>query len=303
MIKKSDKKYLNNPDYSMPLEKFFEKKIYAASNKDNTTVEKVYLTSNEWLGDSFKQYGDLTNKRVLTVGSSGDQLLNSILMGSTDVTLIDANLFAKYFVEYKIAIIKNFDYENYIHLIMNALGNYSMFNFDSYKKIFHDLSDETAQFWGTIFMETNFQDYLGKTLIHHAWPHKNDGFTESSEVYEKLKKNLKTAKISFKTAELNEFSRHIKGKFDLILLSNIYDYYNCEFLGKLKFKHIAKSLYKNNLADGGILQVEYEFPISDNSELLKTFKDENIQKLLVCPEMAHYNYILKKPLFDKQLEK
>jgi hypothetical protein len=110
-------------------------------------------------------------------------------------------------------------------------------------------------------------------------------------------------KISFVISELSEFSKNVKGKFDLILLSNIYDYYNYVSLGKLKFKYIVKNLYKNYLANGGILQAEYEFPITDNSELLKTFKGENIQKLLICPEMNHYNYILRKPPFENQLEK
>ena len=45
---------------------------------------------------------NLKNKRVLTVGSSGDQLLTFSLMGSRDVTIMEANPLTPFFVALKL---------------------------------------------------------------------------------------------------------------------------------------------------------------------------------------------------------
>ena len=53
---------------------------------------KIYPFTTENLNAYLTKY-DFTNKRVLTVGSSGDQILNTFLMGAKDITVFDINPF------------------------------------------------------------------------------------------------------------------------------------------------------------------------------------------------------------------
>ena len=48
MFTEEDKDYLNNPDYSLALEKFFDTSYYKEKNKTNGTLTKAYhsLTKN-----------------------------------------------------------------------------------------------------------------------------------------------------------------------------------------------------------------------------------------------------------------
>ena len=85
------KKQTNGIIYDEAYEKLFMPELY--SDQKNYTVDKAFAISNEALDQVFDGE-NLTNKKVLTVGSSGDQALNSIINGSTDVTVIDVNVFA-----------------------------------------------------------------------------------------------------------------------------------------------------------------------------------------------------------------
>ena len=49
---------------------------------------------------------NLNGKSLLTVGSSGDQIFNAVLMGINDVTQVDINPFAKYYYYLKMYYLK-----------------------------------------------------------------------------------------------------------------------------------------------------------------------------------------------------
>ena len=63
---------------------------------------RVYPLSNEQLNQYFSKL-NLNNKKVLTVGRSGDQILYSLLYGAKDITFVDINPYAKFYIDLKIA--------------------------------------------------------------------------------------------------------------------------------------------------------------------------------------------------------
>ena len=63
---------------------------------------KIYSFSTENISGYIDSF-DLENKSLLTVGSSGDQALNAILRNWKDVTVMDINLYAKYYYYLKAA--------------------------------------------------------------------------------------------------------------------------------------------------------------------------------------------------------
>ena len=60
----------------------------------------VYPFTTEHIA-GYLPYFDLKDKSLLTVGSSGDQVLNAILMGSNDITITDLCMFAKEYFNLK----------------------------------------------------------------------------------------------------------------------------------------------------------------------------------------------------------
>ena len=109
------KGYLNDFDCDIAGEKLFLPEFY--NNNENYTTNQAFAISNEMLPEIFKNL-NLKDKNVLTVGSSGDQALNAILHGAKDITIIDANIFTQYFIEYKIAVIKTYNFNDFDNLFI-----------------------------------------------------------------------------------------------------------------------------------------------------------------------------------------
>ena len=62
------------------------------------------------------KYFDFQNKSLLTIGSSGDQILNSFYYGARDITLFDINEYSKYYIYLKIAAIISLNYKEFQYL-------------------------------------------------------------------------------------------------------------------------------------------------------------------------------------------
>ena len=74
------------------------------------SFEKIYPFTTENIAGYIKEM-DVKDKSVLTVGSSSDQVFNSLLLGAKDVTLFDINESAPLFYELKRDFILKYDRE------------------------------------------------------------------------------------------------------------------------------------------------------------------------------------------------
>ena len=168
---KEEKKYLTNPDYDLLGETLLAMPEYDSFSPDfnvEKVVKKVYHCSNEKLNAYFKDL-NLKGSRIATVGSSGDQVLNAIFYGAKDITLIDANIFTRAYFEYKTAMIKNLNFDEF----KSNLGMFSMFNWKIYSKISHDLSKRTKLFFDELMLNQDDkghdydEGYLTDSLIRN----------------------------------------------------------------------------------------------------------------------------------------
>lgn len=82
------------------------------NNINSNLYYKVYSFATENI-NGYIDYFDLKNKSLLTVGSSGDQILNAYYKGCRDITLIDVNPFAKYYINLKIAGVISLTYQEF----------------------------------------------------------------------------------------------------------------------------------------------------------------------------------------------
>lgn len=270
----------------------------------NDIRDTCYLTSNEDL-KAFMKREYFEGKRVATVGSSGDQMLDSLLLGAKDVTLIDANYYSRAFAEYKLAMVKNLNYEKF--MVSLEVPRIKLFNINLYKEISHDLSRPVQEFWDRLFLEYQGEylelddfnyDYLENNVTATTISSELILFDENSGVnyiaskdnYLKLQEFLRKGdyKINFARADVSRFNEVLEGTFDVILLSNIYDY-----VDHYNFVKYVKELYNNKLNPGGLIQVHYAFVHDDyeKSDLQRYYKGLNIE-IPMCDEGA---YLLHKP--------
>ena len=111
----------------------------------------IYKTTNETISnESYFSY--LKNRdRVLSITSSGDQIINCILAGVKEIVGIDICRFPKYFIALKLAAIKSLEKKEFLKFILgNRDIDFSFFN-DLYSKVRKNLSGELLLFWDNIF--------------------------------------------------------------------------------------------------------------------------------------------------------
>ncbi len=273
MSYKEFKEYFNNQDFNLPLEylasKYMDIRVdgkfqvmdkYAVNHVTTT----AYAFSNENLNSMFERM-NIEGKKVLTVGSSGDQAINASYYGAEEVTIIDASVFAKPYIQLKLAAMKNLSFDEFNYYFKTD----NVFDHRLYARFSHDLDDESKMFWDTLFLETPCNDTLFSNIIKESeYTHHKKGskFYGNEEDYNKAKEAISKTKFNFITAEFAEFTEVLKdkGKFDLILLSNIFDYIEDNKV----FTKVVKSLYDNHLAKNGAMQVDYVFDKETENHIL-----------------------------------
>ena len=229
----------------------------------------LYPFTNENINGYYSNM-DFNDKNVLTVVSSGDHIINAILMGASEVDAFDINPLAKYYVELKIAAIKSLSFEEFLLFLYNKstfkIPKYYL-NKDIYKKIRNELSGNYREFWDYVF-ETYTPKQLYKSFLF------TDDFLDLSsllkansylkeENFYRLKEILKYKKVTYYDISLIDI-KNIDKVFDLIILSNVPAFsnriYKRDFIKNLKelietlkysnTKVVVSNLYSNLLECG-----------------------------------------------------
>ena len=117
------------------MNKELEEALYTAKErcKGNTIIDEEYIWDFEDIFPftteniaGYIDYFDLQDKSLLTVGSSGDQIINAAFKGAKDITLLDINPYAKYYYYLKAAGI----------LELNLTDFNEFFRYNDYPKVF-----------------------------------------------------------------------------------------------------------------------------------------------------------------------
>lgn len=250
---------------------------------------RIYTFTTENINGYIK-YFDLKNKSLLTVGSSGDQILNAYFYGARDITLFDINPYAKYYVYLKVAAILSLTYNefqcfffkrgsdnnsnkdvfspnlfNKMKLIMKEL-DYESFYF--FNELFSLYDDDTIRIRYSLFDDDEYRNVVIKNF---------NVYLRNEELYNKLKKKLYD--IHFKYINGNIFEDNINLQYDNIFLSNL-----CTITNLKEFKELIKKLDFNNLKDNGSIMLGYLWDTNFNSDkYLDNWKE--IYKLPITKEV------------------
>jgi len=270
----------NDQDYSLLLERFYMNYKYLTEERNGqqlySITDQCYAASNENLKEVFAHIlsKNKTISKAAVVGSSGDQLLNCLYKGVKDVTLIDKNPMAEAVTELKLSALKNLNYIEF----MNFWNMHKVLDYKLYQKLSYSLSDKAKMFWDNIMLEmqpSNGYDILDSIFQRDSfwckgYDVRGSEFYKRRFKYNRMQKilNKNDYKITYIVSDLEGFSDNLKGKYDLIMLSNIFDY-----VDTTPFFEVINKFKDNNLEEGGVVQILYDFDRSTYFPFVSSFKD------------------------------
>lgn len=218
---------------------------------------EVYPFTTEEIATYFSLI-DFYKKKVFTVGSSFDQVLNALLLGSKDVLLYDINENAKEFSQIKMEIIKDTPSRE-----------------EMYKKVL-DVKDVP----------------LSNDLFSYDLLTKMNYYMSSDENYEKLRNilKLKDYNLRYIQGDILDISCLKDEKFDVMILSNILQYLPSFVREGESDENLFKQIFKNfyeHLNNDGLLQLLYYYGFTPS--LLRcnyqSYKYLRIMLNLLCEEV------------------
>ena len=218
----------------------------------------------------YLEYFDFNNKSLLTVGSSGDQILNSFYCGARNITLFDINEYAKYYVYLKIAAIASLNYKDFQDFFFKRVNAFNenelMFSKTFFKKLKNTL--KIFDYESFYFFDELFNSFKGKVIRDRMF---NDAeyrnrvikgfniYLHSENNYNRLKSIIEN--INFKYINGNLFKDEIEGRYDNIFLSNL-----CTVVDIYKFFNLVKRINDNNLNINGSMLFAYLWDIQFESD-------------------------------------
>lgn len=124
---------------------------------------KIYPFTTENI-DGYMHNFDVFGKKSLTVGSSGDQVINLAMCGCLDQTVIDVCPNTKFYFYLKKAGLLELDYSEFLQFFrfrnypMLFKENSSVFSselYDKLKNTLYDLDKDSFTFWDTLFYDVD----------------------------------------------------------------------------------------------------------------------------------------------------
>ena len=232
--------------------------------------EEVYPFTTENIA-GYIDYFDLQDKSLLTVGSSGDQIINATFKGAKDITLLDINPYAKYYYYLKAAGILElnltdfnefFRYNDYPKVFKY---NKKVFDKASYKKLkstLKSLDNDSYLFWDELF-DMYQPDHIRFSLFSNdeygtSVLGKSNLYLQSENTYDETKTKLKELRPEFINEDI--FKSNLTKNYDNIWLSNIACY-----LYQDKIKGMTDK-FADKLAVDGKLLISYLYSIDMNTE-------------------------------------
>lgn len=282
----------------------FEEKLSKAismCNMDNVYKQdfaKIYTFTTENISGYLK-YFDLENKSLLTVGSSGDQVLNAYLEGCRDITLVDINEFAKFYLYLKISAIMTLDYKGFKDFFFKCNSNYfnidinkNMFSkktFDKFKSTLRLIDYESYLFFDELFntfsSSTIRKNLMNDDVLVNSIIKGFNKYLKNEENYNLLQKMLKKELHKLKFNYINEdiLKFDSEKRYDNIFLSNISKYITLNDLEclvmrlnenlneKMLFSYIYQTTFDKDKYDNSWCDI-YKMPIV--REKFKSYIDE-----------------------------
>ncbi len=242
--------------------KVIDRKLDVFENR----FKRIYPFTTENISGYLPTF-ELEGKKVLTVGSSGDQAINIALSGCSDITVLDICPFAKEYFYLKNASIHVLSREEYERFLMqygfflNIFNNPNVFDKKTFEKIkekIYELDADSLYFWEQLLSKKRPQQVRQKLFSDDEYKRHNirkiNPYLQSEEAFEQTKGMLSNATITFKESDITK--EELTSSFDSILLSNIPCNYKIE-----ETKRLIERLMPH-LTDEGSLLISYLYSLT-----------------------------------------
>jgi S-adenosylmethionine:diacylglycerol 3-amino-3-carboxypropyl transferase len=185
-----------------------------------SNVSSVFRGTNENINGYSNCY--IGTRNVLTVIGSGDQVLNAIYYGTTNIDAFDISSFAGYFFKLKLAAVKELSYYEFLDFFYGV----DCFDDERFNRITNRLDDETKYFWRSVCKDIKPSDVYSSYLFSRWKPTERNAvernpFLATEHAYNALKSNLDNSRVNIINADIYELSNKLDKDYDFINLSNI----------------------------------------------------------------------------------
>ena len=271
--------------------------------------QKIFMSTNENIKDSLNLVEFEDKYKALSVMASGDHTFNLINKNILNIDTFDTNLLTEYYVlGIKRSMVIKYTYQKYIEKYkdftdMNA-------NLENNTEALYDLLPlmdmKYRVFWEKVIdfnymIQKNKQNkinlfYMLFVNLNHINYLINNNYLSNEDEYNNLKNNIVKSNIRFNNINAINLSDFYKNnRYDVVLLSNILDYFGKEYkkINKVfNYKELLK--YEDNILNimnkDGVLFLKYIINFSKSNfvrnnvfmdSLIKTseFSRESIHKV------------------------
>ncbi|MCI8575573.1 MAG: DUF3419 family protein, partial [Bacilli bacterium] len=222
--------------------------------------------------NGYINYFKLYHKTLLTVGSSGDQIINASLFDCKDIVCLDICPYTKFYFYLKLSSLLELDRENFLSFLCykyktfkdNKLAFHNS-NYQKIKSTLRLLDYESYLFWDELF--SNFKGLDIRKELFYFDENKRDvivksnSYLQSNMAYDEVRRKIMKARIEF--INDNILTSKIDRLFDVIWLSNIGTYLRRPLV-KVMVDKISK-----NLNDDGILLISYLYKTVKTTKYLQ----------------------------------
>ena len=253
------------------------------------TFDKLYSFTTENISGYIKHFS-LNNKSLLTVGSSGDQVINASLKGCHDSTIMDISPNTKNYYYLKIACLLNLNMNEFLtflcptHYKEYYRINHELFDktvFNRIKNTLKELDIDAYMFWDKMFDAYSPREILGNLFLNDIISaeeiKKSNLYLNSELAFDEAKVKIKNMNTSFIIRNIKDV--RLTKTYDNMWFSNI----GGDYMEIHEFVDTVSSLSKNLNLDGKIL-VSYLYRVTKQNSKLKTCKDtfhvDDLLKLL-----------------------
>ena len=226
--------------------------LNALKNKQYSSFQ-VYAFTNENIKGYLKR---IKGDNVLSICSSGDQYLNLLNHGFSNIDLVDINPLTEYYaLGIKQTMITIFSYEEYIKIItllFKSLKNITNEEKQIFKILLKYMSPKYRNFWSLIF-----EFYFEEIKFYNE-------YLSNEQDYEKVRNRMNQVQVTFTQTNILNFQK--EKEYDLILCSNILEHLYCPELDINKLKEMYHNL-KEHLTLNGKIYASYIYSLYTNGEL------------------------------------
>lgn len=233
----------------------------------------LYAFGTEDMAGYYPEFGQ--PKTFLTVGASGDQLLNAIKLGATKIDVFDLNRLDKRQCELKVSSAKVLSAEE-LWKYFNSLDE------DLFNRFVHKMKEEDRIYWESLY------EFIGFRGLDKLYPYikipkelyfKINPYLERKG-YEEFQERLENAEINYYDSDLYSLPELLKDNtYDAMNFSNIYEYLNygrnTNYENALKYyQFIMEKMYPRLNQDGTIMAA-YMYAFNKNAK--KRFDELSIE--------------------------